>query len=763
MLRRVLYFVAGTVSLALVAAGGLVLLGRGVFGAHEGPGTVSAIARPAAVVAERASATRRAAAAVGAAETEILFGDLHVHTTFSSDAFVISLPLVSGEGAHPPADACDFARHCAALDFWSINDHAESLTPEHWRETIDSIRQCNAVDPAREPDTTAFLGWEWTQDGSSPANHWGHKNVLLKGLDDASIPARPIAALHPDGDIVTLPPLARAGLALLMRDRRTLDFTRFLEETASVPPCPSGIGVRDLPVGCKESTRTPGELFDKLDEWGVEALVIPHGTAWGNTAPPGATWDGQIGGPDDDPQRQILLEVYSGHGNSEEYRAFSAVKFGSNGESYCPEPQPGPSGFLPNCWRAGEIIRERCLGEGSPLAECDRRAALARRNHSAAGKTGFRTVLGASVEDWLDSGQCRDCFLPAFDYRPGMSAQYMLARKVFNVSPPASTRMGFIASSDNHTARPGTGYKELNRSEMTESQGPRADAPDFLGKAKTPSAHSVPLDLQPAHSFATRDVERMSSFLTTGGLVAVHARGRGREAIWTALQKREVYGTSGERILLWFNLLNPPDGSEAPLPMGSEVVLKQAPEFSVRAVGAREQKPGCPEFAREALGVERLHALCRNECYSPGDERRRIARIEVVRIRPQVRDGEDLSTLIDDPWRSLPCPPDPAGCVVEFSDPDYRAAGRDTVYYVRAIQEPTPAINGGNLRCSRDENGNCIALNPCHGGEALTPYQDDCLETIEERAWSSPIWIDRPPPRHADRTRDRIPVPKGSQ
>ena len=744
MRRRVLYTLSTLTILILVGAGGLVLLGRGVFGAHEGPGKITPIPRPASLVAERSESARLASARVGASDTTILFGDLHVHTTFSSDAFVISLPLVSGEGAHPPADACDFARYCAALDFWSINDHAESLTPEHWRETVDSVRQCNAVASAGDPDVTAFLGWEWTQDGSSPANHWGHKNVLLKGLGDSEIPTRPIAALHPDGDIVTLPPLARAGLALLMHDRRTLDFTRFLAETAAVPPCPLDVGVRDLPAGCKESTRTPGELFAKLDEWGFESIVIPHGTAWGNTAPPGANWDAQIGGPDDDPQRQTLVEVYSGHGNSEEYRDFAAVLLDPSRGPLCPEPQPGPSGFLPNCWRAGEIIRTRCLAQGTPDEQCAERAAVARQNHALAGKTGFRTVLGASVEDWLDSGQCRDCFLPAFDYRPRMSVQYMLTRKNFGRARPASARMGFIASSDNHTARPGTGYKELNRSEMTESQGPRAGAPDLLGNENDPVPYSVALDQQPVNAFATRDIERMSSFLTTGGLVAVHARGTGREAIWSALKRREVYGTSGERILLWFDLLNPPGDRPAPLPMGSETVLSTPPHFRVRAVGARIQDPGCPEYAREALGADRLHALCRDECYSPSDGRRLLTRIEIVRMRPQLRDTEPLIGLIDDPWLSLPCPGDAAGCVVEFSDPDYLKDGRDTVYYARAIQQPTPAVNGGNLRCNRDENGDCIALQPCHGGEALTPYQDDCLDEIEERAWSSPIWVDQP-------------------
>ena len=143
------------------------------------------------------AAIARRGRAIGVAHPkQVLFGDLHVHTTFSFDAFTFSLPMLGGEGAHPPADACDFARYCSSLDFWSINDHDFSITPRHWRETVDSIRQCNEVagDPAN-PDMVAYLGWEWTQVGTTPEKHYGHKNVVLEHLDDARIPARPISAL----------------------------------------------------------------------------------------------------------------------------------------------------------------------------------------------------------------------------------------------------------------------------------------------------------------------------------------------------------------------------------------------------------------------------------------------------------------------------------------------------------------------------------------------------------------------------------------
>src|SRR5262249_23443905 len=206
------------------------------------------------------------------------------------------------------------------------------------------------------------------------------------------------------------------------------------------------------------------------------------------------------------------------------------------------------------------------------------------------------TVPGTQVEDWKDCGQCRDCFNPSYNYVNGNSVQYALAISNFDdPQHPRRFRFGFIGSSDNHSARPGTGYKEFARRAMTEAAGPRdASWQRRFAPPTPPAPESVPFDpntstLQP---FLLLDADRQASFFRTGGLVGAQGTGRDRDSIWSALKRREVYGTSGERILLWFDLINAPDGT---LPMGSDVQIDRNPTFRVRAVGAFKQRPGCPE------------------------------------------------------------------------------------------------------------------------------------------------------------------------
>jgi len=735
--------------LVALAIGLVFLSGRGVFGRHEGPGEITEVQRPPAVVRERAADVETAARSIGVEKPkQILFGDFHVHTTVSFDAFMTSLPMSQGEGAHPQADACDFARYCSALDFWSITDHAEGLTARNWEETLESMRQCNQVagDPAN-PDTVAFVGWEWTQVGTTPENHYGHKNVILGQTDLDLVPARPIAARSTLERIRRgMPePSFRVGLlALLGADRRYHDFVTFMAEHSGIADCEDGVPVRDMPVDCVESAPTPRELFQKLDEWGHDAIVIPHGTTWGFYTPPGSSWDKQLTAAQHDPDRQTLLEIYSGHGNSDQYRDFRAIRFDENGKPICPEPSEI---YLPTCWQAGEIIRGRCLEEGAAEEECEERAVQARANAAAAGEQAFLTVPGARPEEWLDAGQCRDCDEPAFNYRPAGSAQYVMALRNFDdPEEPRSERFGFMSSSDNHYARPGTGYKEIYRHGNTESrervfEGAGPVGRMFARPEEDAEAESRSFDYETTElaGFQLFETERQASFFLTGGLIATHAEGRDREAIWQSLMRKEVYGTTGPRILLWFDLLNPPGSRGQWLPMGSEIEMGANPIFRVRAVGSFEQEPGCPDYAIHSLSEDRLQHLCKGECYNPSDRRRPITRIEVIRIQPQNHPDEPVASLIQSPWRSFDCEPDPAGCSVTFEDPEFSADARDALYYVRAIEAPAPAINAANLRCEYDAEGRCVKVDLCDDTDG---DDGDCLAEHEPRAWSSPIFVD---------------------
>ena len=219
------------------------------------------------------------------------------------------------------------------------------------------------------------------------------------------------------------------------------DLNWLIDRISNTNRCPKGVDTRELPLDCSENAPTPDILFEKLDQWGFDRIVIPHGTAWGLYTPPTTSMDKQLSRKMHDPDQQSLFEIMSGHGNSEEYRSFQAFEVSDNGEAICPEPTED---YLPCCWRAGELMRERC---GDLLEEeCE---ALVEETKLAAieAKSSPHLLFPETrAEDWLDCGQCRDCFKPSFKYRPRESAQYTLALSNFEEADdegPLRFRYGF--------------------------------------------------------------------------------------------------------------------------------------------------------------------------------------------------------------------------------------------------------------------------------------------------------------------------------
>ena len=730
-------FIAGAVGWTVYSGA----MTSGKLGTERSAGTPTGAAVPNAAIIARRDADQSVAPA--GENKQILFGDLHVHTTYSTDAFLWALPLNYGKGIHPVADACDYARYCSAIDFWAVADHAEASTPERWAQTKETIRQCQArAGDQSNPDLVSLIGFEWSQVGATPAEHYGHKNVIFLGLEDYEVAARPIAAQGAATDAlrtnaIGFPPIV--ALADFKNRQDYYDINTFLKNIRDVPSCDPDTPSSELPADCYESAKLPEDLIARLDNQGLDPLLIPHGSSWGFYTPPGTTWDKQLKA-EHQPERFSLIEIYSGHGNSEEFRDYQAITPLSDIAAICP---PKQKSYTPSCVRAGEIIEERCLNEGQSEDVCAAKAAEARDAAANMGVPFHLAIEGELPSDWLDAGQCTDCFLPPFNHRPGTSIQYGLAISNFDeAGDPTRFNWGFIASSDNHRARPGTGYKEVARRLNTESGGvidPKYRKIFIRDQDEKPTSavyRKTREELQSLAGFQLTELERQSSFWQTGGLAAVHTDGRSREEIWDALQRRETYATSGPRMLMWFDRV---DASGDKSPMGATVEADDAGVFSVKAVGSYKQKPGCPDFAVEALGEERIADLCAGECYNPSNERNLIERIEIIRIRPQVSQDEHVADLIDDPFITHNCPPNKSGCSFEFTDPDFATGGRDVLYYARAIQEARPTINGDPLRCERDEEGNCIKVNLCYGD--WRSGDDDCTEMKDVRAWSSPIYL----------------------
>jgi hypothetical protein len=717
------------------------------FGVYQGPGEVIELNKISSTLIKEDAFTEKPTA------KKILFGDLHVHTTFSFDALLLNLPIANGEGTHPVADACNFARFCSNLDFFAVTDHAEWLTKREWKDSLDSIQNCVQVsDDLDEPPLVPFLGWEWTQASVNKDTHYGHKNIIIRGIDKEEVPSMPISTTSGAFNSFAFGSTTLVTAAAVLLDfpnrKNYLDW-RFKSLVAKAyKDCKQGEALNPN-SDCYEKAETSAELFRKLEQLNLDTLVIPHGSAWGNVTPPLTSWDLQLNPNAHNASFNKLLEIYSGHGNSEEYRPWAPMEVQNDETLLCNQPSQS---YVPDCFQAGEIIRERCRVSAGSDEECNKRAIEARQIFVSSNPLGLLTVPGYDPMEWKDSGQCKDCFLPAFDYRPKMSAQYALALTDFSTEEPLRFRYGFIGSSDNHQARPGTGYKESKRKLNTES---RVDMESETGRnfmnprlsdPKLPLAQK--LDLGPDSKLECYGIqcskvtlplqsERASSFLYTGGLVAAHVESRNREEIWGALSNREVYATSGERILLWFDLVNHPGGLS--IPMGAETEMSASPKFQVKALGAQKQLPGCSPLDNDNLGSEVLERLCRGECFNPSDERKNISRIEVIRIRPQVYEGEPINALIEDPWRTFECEPSQEGCQVEFIDEQFEGSSREIVYYVRAVQEPTEAINASGLDCELDQNGRCIKVNLC--GDPKGKGTGDCLSLTEERAWSSPIFV----------------------
>jgi hypothetical protein len=266
-------------------------------------------------------------------------------------------------------------------------------------------------------------------------------------------------------------------------------------------------------------------------------------------------------------------------------------------------------------------------------------------------------------------------------------------------------KLGMIGSTDSHTAlATGDQNNFFGKFSLNEPNAERASRPQTLG---------------------TQQADRFGWHYLAGGYAAVWATANTREAIFDAMMRREVYATTGPRIVVRFfggwdfadadlkgNLAK--IGYERGVPMGSDLKAgRGSPRFLLSALkdpmGANLDRVQVIKGWVDASG--RLQEKVFDVVWGDADKRKRAANGKLAPVGDTVDVAKaSYTNSIGDPelktvWSDL-----------EF-DPSMRA-----FYYVRVLEIPTPRW---------------VLYDAIRYGAKLLP---DTQLKSQERAYSSPIW-----------------------
>lgn len=302
-------------------------------------------------------------------------------------------------------------------------------------------------------------------------------------------------------------------------------------------------------------------------------------------------------------------------------------------------------------------------------------------------------VVTEDCEDGTGDGGMMDTgCISRNDYLRGALLTGLYEQQRLGVNP---LKLGVIASTDTHESTPGAVDEQTWQGHV----GREASLPQRLQR-KTGLPYR--LDGNP------------------GGLAGVWAVENSRDAIFAALKRRETFGTSGPRIQPrlfagWsydLNLCDEPEflrrAYEGGVPMGADLLNSPEPDAK-------------PRFAAVAVRDPEGNLLQRLQIIKGWVDTEGNANIEVIDIAGDADNGADVdltSGEISGPgFNSL--------CTV-FVDEKFKPE-EPAYYYLRVVENPS-------LRWSWAQ---CIALRDDDRPEECG---NNAPKTIQERAWSSPIW-----------------------
>ena len=575
------------------------------------------------------------------------FGDLHVHTYLSNDAYVSNV-------RRTPDDAYRFARgqaigHAsgyqvrlegAPLDFVAVTDHSEYLS---------AVRE--AADPKSALHASQFVQQLFT---SNPAEMQKAFSVLVEGRRSGNIPKEfNDPALISKGWREIQDAAARNNVPGRFTTLVGYEFTsapdgrnnhrNVLFRTAKAPAAPFS----------STQSENPEDLWRAMDAWrarGIEAIAIPHNANGSD----GLMFDSVRlnGRPIDRAYAELrarnepLTEITQIKGTSETHPTLS-----------------------PNDEWANFEIMERYIGQDKPVTK----------------------FHGGYVRRALEDG--------------------LGFRDRLGVNP---FKLGFIGSSDNHNATPGA-VEERNYFGASGARDGKPSVRDGVPAGNGKSWDGV------GGAGLIRQVRGAS------GLAGVWAEQNTREAIFSALKRRETFATSGPRIRVRFfagydypkDLAGRSDAVRFAYshgaPMGGDLLPARGrrPKFLVMAVrdpaSAYLQRAQIIKgWIENGLPRERVFDVACSDGLSVNETTGRC---------PDNKAGVDLATCQPDRFKG------DVELMTMWSDPTFKPDQR-AFYYVRIIENPTCRWSTWDAL----RNG--------------TPPNPKLPATINERAWSSPIWYE---------------------
>ena len=228
----------------------------------------------------------------------------------------------------------------------------------------------------------------------------------------------------------------------------------------------------------------------------------------------------------------------------------------------------------------------------------------------------------------------------------------------------------------------------------------------------------------------------VTALLGSAGTTAVWAKENTREGIWNAMASKETYGTSGTMIRLRFfggwkypkGLVNDKNfvakAYKDGVPMGQDLPKKagDAPTFAIWALkdpesGNLDRVQVIKVWANPANGLpmEKIYDVAWSDNRKPDAKTGKLPRVgNTVDIKKATYTNDIGDTQLSAVW----------------TDPDFDKA-TPAVYYVRVLEIPTP-------RWSTYDSV-----------KTGIPVPEGIPLTIQERAWSSPIWYTADQPASA--------------